>query len=779
MASSMRATAEISPGTLVGDRYCVQRTLGYGSCGCTYLVYDKQEPTQAYVLKEFAPADNREAVIQKCYSLFEQEAEVLCKLKHPQIPQCFDVFEDGGRLFLVQEYIDGKTFCELLQERASEDEVFSVEEVVKWLKDLLIVLDNIHSSRIIHRDISPDNIMLPNGGDIPVLIDFGVVKQVITQIGSQIGGETAASIRGTLVGKAGYSPPEQLRLGQCYPNSDLYSLAVTALVLLTGKHPNELCDGYSLKWQWRKFVRLNGSLARIFDKMLEEIPKDRYQSATEVLEALSTVSLHVDPLETSRPSYEETTAEFDSDADTDIWSEQNTSEQNTLLARSQPQKSVSALREIKTGKKTIVQEENGTSVQVGKNPSQPPASRRHLGKRRSRAASMGWLTVGVLISGSLIGGWALGSQSPKIAFVCNLLNNCANDDLPRSLAKGENETNVASEQPVWESKKQTPSQGSDRTGSEELNASSQPDEVAATNSVEQERSQTNREDLSEQIQREVENRVSQIESKSDRPQTSQSPENTNPPAKQQPVTPTTNQPEANQKPDTNEEKKTQSDRSQTLEIPEKSPLAGEPEQASSKPNQIKNPNQIATMANESKPKQPEAKPDNAAAPEVKPTPQNNGNVAVNTAEKPKTNSSTPRSAEKPQNSPSNPKKTEPSAQTYQPGYWQPVARINPKNPFKVKIVNQTKDVIEYAVTTNEFPPRQLYANENTTLTYIPLDANLLINSLAQTDKEFASSLEFEVSAANNVITVTIRPGDGSDAGDSTLNIDNKGAIYIF
>jgi hypothetical protein len=73
----------------------------------------------------------------------------------------------------------------------------------------------------------------------------------------------------------------------------------------------------------------------------------------------------------------------------------------------------------------------------------------------------------------------------------------------------------------------------------------------------------------------------------------------------------------------------------------------------------------------------------------------------------------------------------------------------------------------------------LYAKENTTLTYIPLDANLLINSLAQTDKEFASSLRFEVSAADNTITVTIYPGDGTDAGDSTLNIDNKGAIYIF
>jgi serine/threonine-protein kinase len=778
MASSMRATAEISPGTLVGDRYCVQRTLGYGSCGCTYLVYDKQEPTQAYVLKEFAPADNREAVIQKCYSLFEQEAEVLCKLKHPQIPQCFDVFEDGGRLFLVQEYIDGKTYCELLQERAAQDRVFSVEEVLKWLKDLLVVLDNIHSSRIIHRDISPDNIMLPNGGDVPVLIDFGVVKQVITQIGSQIGGETAASIRGTLVGKAGYSPPEQLRLGQCYPNSDLYSLAVTALVLLTGKHPNELCDGYSLKWQWRKFVRLNGSLARIFDKMLEEIPKDRYQTATEVLEALSAVSLQDDPLETPRPSYEETTAEFEIDENTDIWSEQD-----TLLARSQQQKSLSALREIKTGKKTLVQEKNGTSVQVGKDPSKLPSQRRQSpSRRRSRAASMGWLTVGVLISGSLVGGWALGSQSPKIAFVCNLLNNCANDDLPISIAKGENETNVASEQPVWESNSQQQSPKSDRnTNNSVTTSSTQPDTAAASNSDGQEKPQPYQKDLSEQIQREVENQVSQISPEGDRSETSQ--ENTNPPAEQPQDTPKADT-EANKKPEetkpdsTSEEKKPENNSQQTLEIPEKSPLASsEPDRASGKPNQIKNPTPSATPTNNSKPK-PEVKPDNTAAPEVKPTPQNNGNVAVNTAEKPKTNSSAPRPAEKPQNPPSEPKKTG-SAQTYQPGYWQPVARINPKSPFKVKIVNQTKDTIEYAVTTNEFPPRQLYANENTTLTYIPLDANLLINSLAQTDKEFASSLEFEVSAANNTITVTIRPGNGASAGDSTLNIDNKGAIYIF
>ena len=87
-------------------------------------------------------------------------------------------------------------------------------------------------------------------------------------------------------GKLGYSPPEQIRMGQCFPSSDLYALAVTAIVLLTGKNPNSLIDQASLEWQWRSHVTLSEPLAQVLDRMLMQQPRERYPSARDVLEAI-------------------------------------------------------------------------------------------------------------------------------------------------------------------------------------------------------------------------------------------------------------------------------------------------------------------------------------------------------------------------------------------------------------------------------------------------------------------------------------------------------------
>ncbi|NJL09465.1 MAG: hypothetical protein HC908_02295 [Calothrix sp. SM1_7_51] len=89
--------------------------------------------------------------------------------------------------------------------------------------------------------------------------------------------------------KVGYSPPEQLRFGQCYYSSDLYALAVSTLVLLTGKLPSRLIDS-SMKWQWRSYVKISKALTRILEKMLAELPSDRYLSATEVIAELNNTS---------------------------------------------------------------------------------------------------------------------------------------------------------------------------------------------------------------------------------------------------------------------------------------------------------------------------------------------------------------------------------------------------------------------------------------------------------------------------------------------------------
>ncbi len=281
----MSYPTELVSGTLVDRRYRIQKTLGQGGFGRTYLVFDERRFNDPCVLKEFVPRVTEEYVMQKCRELFKREAQVLHQLTHPQIPGFLEHFEEGERLFLSQDYIDGKTYRNLRQDRQREGRTFSETEIRQWLQDLLPVLDYIHSRNIIHRDISPDNIMLPNRGDRPILIDFGVVNQQNLTQASNINYDTSQP--GTTVGKIGYSPIEQIQQGKCYPNSDLYSLAVTALVLLSGKEPEQFFDSYRMQWKWRDKISLSDDLGRIFDKILKISPQQRYQSAQEILADLA------------------------------------------------------------------------------------------------------------------------------------------------------------------------------------------------------------------------------------------------------------------------------------------------------------------------------------------------------------------------------------------------------------------------------------------------------------------------------------------------------------
>ena len=266
---------ELSAGTLIKNRYLIDRILGQGGFGRTYLALDQQQKHNC-VLKEFAPSNTKPEELRKARELFEREAKSLSDLKHRHIPEFMEWFEDNGRLFIVQEFVNGKTYWNLLL----QGQIFSEKEIIQWLRDLLDVLIYIHGKGIIHRDISPDNIMRLNGKQQPVLIDFGVVKYAETQLRT-----TGNSHQPTQVGKGAYAPSEQLRGGECYPNSDLYALAVTAIVLLTGKEPNALMN-YDSEWDWRSHVKVSDKLAAVLDKMLKEKPSDRYQSAIEVLKAL-------------------------------------------------------------------------------------------------------------------------------------------------------------------------------------------------------------------------------------------------------------------------------------------------------------------------------------------------------------------------------------------------------------------------------------------------------------------------------------------------------------
>ncbi len=240
---------EIASETLIDNRYIIQKMLGQGGLGRTYLAYDTRRFNEPCVLKEFAPFGTGSNGLEKCRNLFKREAKILHQLEHPQIPRFLACFEGEGRLFLVQEYVNGKTYSMLLQERQRQGQSFSQDEVIFWLKNLLSILEYVHQHQVIHRDISPDNIMLPEGGDLPVLIDFGVGKQIAQLKEATNVNQSAFAGDMSLVGKVGYAPREQISLGLCSPSSDIYALGVTAIVLLTGKNPSYLMDRYSLDWK--------------------------------------------------------------------------------------------------------------------------------------------------------------------------------------------------------------------------------------------------------------------------------------------------------------------------------------------------------------------------------------------------------------------------------------------------------------------------------------------------------------------------------------------------
>ena len=280
------------PGLVLGNRYRIVRQLGQGGFGRTYLAEDFHRFNELCVLKEFAPQVQGTYALQKGEELFEREAGVLYKLQHPQIPQFRELFrvkqEDKGFLFLVQDFVEGQTYHALLEARKRQGLRFNEVEVTQMMLQILPVLEYIHSLGVIHRDISPDNLILRTRDGLPVLIDFGGVKQVAATVASQFMASPAAGVPAmpTRLGKAGYAPQEQMYGGIVAPHSDLYALAATVLVLLTGKEPHQLIDQHTLEWNWRREVNLSPRLGSILDQMLAQ-PSDRFAHARDVLQALT------------------------------------------------------------------------------------------------------------------------------------------------------------------------------------------------------------------------------------------------------------------------------------------------------------------------------------------------------------------------------------------------------------------------------------------------------------------------------------------------------------
>ncbi len=268
-------------GFVLKGRYAIRSTIGQGGMGRTYLAQDLERFNETCVLKEFIPPQDSVEVSEKAKELFRREASVLYQIRHPQVPEFRATFESEGRLLLVQDYVEGKNYRNLLLDRLKTGQTFSENEIFALMQQLLPVLSYLHGHNIIHRDISPENLILRSQDHLPVLIDFGVVQETNAKLNSQMG--IPAS---TVAGKAGYAPPEQLQSGNAYANSDLYALAVTSIVLMTGHEPSELFDSINLAWNWQQFANVSPAFARVINQMLSYKPTNRYRSADEVMQAL-------------------------------------------------------------------------------------------------------------------------------------------------------------------------------------------------------------------------------------------------------------------------------------------------------------------------------------------------------------------------------------------------------------------------------------------------------------------------------------------------------------
>ncbi len=272
---------------ILADRYLPAQLLGQGGFGAAFLACDRHTPALRHcVVKQFLPSANLSPTqLQTAQTLFEREAQALDELgnAHPQIPDLFAFFEltvpawQPGKqdrfFYLVQEYIDGQT----MEQELNQNGIFSSEAVMDVLREILVVLKFVHDKGAIHRDIKPTNIMRHRNGLI-YLLDFGAVRQV-TKGGKSTG-----------IFSEGYAPPEQINGSEVYPSSDLYALAVTCILLLTGKQPTDLYDSYNNSWRWHHDApTVNPALAEVLDRMLQNSPSARFQSADAVLTELTRI----------------------------------------------------------------------------------------------------------------------------------------------------------------------------------------------------------------------------------------------------------------------------------------------------------------------------------------------------------------------------------------------------------------------------------------------------------------------------------------------------------
>lgn len=268
--------------TLLNNRYRVLQTLGGGGFSNTFLAEDTHMPSgRRCVIKQLKPVTNDPQTYKLIQERFQREAAVLEDLGegNSQIPKLYAYFTEAGQFYLIQEYIEGDTLTKKVEKVGTLNE----NQVKQILVSLLAVLDYVHSRNMIHRDIKPDNIIIRNRDELPVLIDFGAVKEAMNTVMN----DPRNSAPSLVIGTPGFMPSEQAGGRPTYA-SDLYSLGLTAVFLLTGKMPQELeTDNRTGELMWRSYVpNINSNLAMVLDQAIRFNARDRFGNARAMLNAL-------------------------------------------------------------------------------------------------------------------------------------------------------------------------------------------------------------------------------------------------------------------------------------------------------------------------------------------------------------------------------------------------------------------------------------------------------------------------------------------------------------
>ncbi len=283
----------LNPGDILrNNRYQIIHKLGEGGFAKTYTAKQTDSPENSLcVVKEIrSPQSNDPSLVKEAQQQFEKEANTLRHLKDkcPRIPTLIDSFEEKGKFYLIQEYIEG----EPLRKELGSGKNLTEQEVIDLLRDILEVLDCVHKQNIIHRDIKPSNLIRRQLDGKIVVIDFGAVK-AIAKLSIDSGNITQTRA----VGTDGYMPAEQWK-NQPRFNSDIYAAGIVGIQAIAGLDIADLCNHKptcEIIWHYstpnRESPQVSDDLRRILNKMVRYHFNDRYQSAADVLQDLRACEL--------------------------------------------------------------------------------------------------------------------------------------------------------------------------------------------------------------------------------------------------------------------------------------------------------------------------------------------------------------------------------------------------------------------------------------------------------------------------------------------------------